>query len=161
MRILAGQGDTMEHKSDSRDEGRGKIKKRIHTKHEPKMNHELRNVIFIGLGLGVALLIYWAVHNKPPSQQLPTERAEPSPRVERKTAAESRIPPYYKTAEAAKPFPSLVPAAYFRRYPLVERAYQIAAEIPEVIAQQPCYCYCEGHGHHSLLDCYASDHGAG
>jgi hypothetical protein len=135
--------------------------KKIQAKHEQKKNSELRNVIFIGLGLGVALLIYWALHNEPASRQLATERAEPPMAVERETATESRIPPYYETAEVAKPFPSLVPAAYFRRYPLVERAYQVAAEIPEVIAQQPCYCYCDRHGHHSLLDCYASDHGAG
>ena len=135
--------------------------KKIQAKHEQKKNNELRNVIFIGLGLGVALLIYWALHHKPPSRQLPTETGEVPVRIEKETAAESRIPPYYETAEAAKPFPSLVPAAYFRRYPLVERAYRIAAEIPEVIAQQPCYCFCEGHGHHSLLDCYASYHGAG
>jgi hypothetical protein len=30
-----------------------------------------------------------------------------------------------------------------------------------VLAQQPCYCYCDGYGHGSLLDCYASYHGAG
>ena len=135
--------------------------KRIQDKHEQKKNNELRNVIFIGLGLGVALLIYWTLHDESASRQLATESAELPGRAERKTATESRVPPYYETAEAAKPFPSLVPAAYFRRYPLVERAYQVAAEIPEVIAQQPCYCYCQGHGHHSLLDCYASDHGAG
>ena len=135
--------------------------KTIQTKPDQKNNNELRNVLFIALGLAGALLIYWALQNKPPSQQLATEREELPVGDERKNAAASRIPPYYETAEAAKPFPSLVPAAYFRRYPLVERAYQVAAEIPEVIAQQPCFCFCEGHGHHSLLDCYASDHGAG
>ncbi len=71
------------------------------------------------------------------------------------------VPPYHESAAAAKPFPNLLPAAYFRNYPLVARAYQIASEIPEVIAQQPCYCYCDKFGHRSLLDCYASDHGAG
>lgn len=71
------------------------------------------------------------------------------------------VPPYYASAEAAKPFPRLVPASRYRGYPLVQRAYQVAAEIPEVIAQQPCYCYCDKFGHASLLDCYASDHGAG
>ncbi len=70
-------------------------------------------------------------------------------------------PPFHKSAEAAKPFPKLLSAAYFRQYPLVVQAYKIAAAIPEVLAQQPCYCYCDRFGHGSLLDCYASDHGAG
>ncbi len=71
------------------------------------------------------------------------------------------VPPYRESASAAKPLPELLAAAYFRNFPLVARAYQIASEIPEVIAQQPCYCYCDKFGHRSLLDCYASDHGAG
>jgi hypothetical protein len=55
----------------------------------------------------------------------------------------------------------LLPAAYFRGYPLAARAYKAASEIPDVAAQQPCYCFCDKFGHRSLLDCYASNHGAG
>ena len=66
------------------------------------------------------------------------------------------------SADAAKPFPKLLPAEYFRGYPVLARAYAIANEIPGVIAQQPCYCWCEANFRHkSLLDCYASEHGAG
>ncbi|MFB3154453.1 MAG: hypothetical protein ACE10I_08275 [Candidatus Acidiferrales bacterium] len=70
-------------------------------------------------------------------------------------------PPYHRSAAAARPLPRTLPPEYFRRSPLVARAYQIAGEIPTVIAQQPCYCRCDRLGHRSLLDCYASDHGAG
>lgn len=71
-------------------------------------------------------------------------------------------PPYHKSAEEAKPFPTLVPASRFSNRPVVARAYQMASEIPGVMAQQPCYCNCDKvHGHTSLLDCYASDHTAG
>ena len=92
---------------------------------------------------------------KPVPVQKPAAESSASP-----TAAR-RVPPYHASAEAAKPIPQLVPAEYFRDYPLVARAYRIAAEIPGVIAQQPCFCYCDKIGHRSLLDCYASDHGAG
>lgn len=85
---------------------------------------------------------------------------EPEPRAAASPPARP-VPPYHESAKAAKPFPPLVPAEYFRDYPLVARAYRIAHEIPGVIAQQPCYCYCDKFGHRSLLDCYASDHGAG
>lgn len=39
-------------------------------------------------------------------------------------------------------------------------AYELAAKVPQVIYQQPCYCYCDrGHGHKSLHSCFESEHG--
>lgn len=39
-------------------------------------------------------------------------------------------------------------------------SYELAAKIPQVIYQQPCYCYCDrGHGHKSLHSCFESEHG--
>jgi hypothetical protein len=43
----------------------------------------------------------------------------------------------------------------------VARAYRVAQQIPAVLAQQPCYCWCDSMGHGSLVDCFATDHGAG
>jgi hypothetical protein len=43
----------------------------------------------------------------------------------------------------------------------VKRAYQVAKEIPETLAQLPCYCHCDrGFGHKSLHTCFVDDHGA-
>ena len=42
-----------------------------------------------------------------------------------------------------------------------KRAYQIGREIPEVLAQMPCFCGCEAFGHENLLDCFIDEHGAG
>lgn len=40
-------------------------------------------------------------------------------------------------------------------------AYQVAKEIPETLAQLPCYCYCDrGMGHKSLHSCFEDDHAA-
>jgi len=40
-------------------------------------------------------------------------------------------------------------------------AYELAAKIPKVIYQQPCYCYCDrSMGHTSLHSCFSSTHGA-
>ncbi len=39
--------------------------------------------------------------------------------------------------------------------------YQIAKEIPEVLAQLPCFCGCEAVGHETLLDCFVDEHGVG
>jgi hypothetical protein len=42
-----------------------------------------------------------------------------------------------------------------------KRAYQVAREIPEILAQMPCFCGCEAVGHQSLLDCFVDRHGEG
>ena len=40
-------------------------------------------------------------------------------------------------------------------------AYELAAKIPKVIYQQPCYCYCDRNmGHNSLHSCFSSTHGS-
>lgn len=44
--------------------------------------------------------------------------------------------------------------------PVQIRAYEIAAKIPGVLNQLPCYCYCERMGHKSLHTCYEGDHAA-
>jgi Protein of unknown function with PCYCGC motif len=44
--------------------------------------------------------------------------------------------------------------------PYQVRAYELAAKIPNVINQMPCYCYCEREGHKSLHTCFESTHGA-
>ena len=44
--------------------------------------------------------------------------------------------------------------------PFQTHAYELAAKIPNVIHQQPCYCYCDRMGHNSLHSCFESAHGA-
>jgi hypothetical protein len=46
------------------------------------------------------------------------------------------------------------------QYPYQTRAYELAAKIPAVIHQQPCYCYCDRMGHNSLHSCFENVHGA-
>ncbi len=38
-------------------------------------------------------------------------------------------------------------------------AYRAVREIPQTIAQMPCYCHCDrGMGHKSLYSCFEDDH---
>ena len=69
-----------------------------------------------------------------------------------------RVPHYFWDAKAAQPLPrTLEPAGFSNRD--VVAAYRAAKKIPEVLAQQPCYCHCDRNmGHRSLLDCFASAH---
>lgn len=46
------------------------------------------------------------------------------------------------------------------QFPYQTRAYDLAAKIPVVLHQQPCYCYCDRMGHNSLHSCFESAHGA-
>jgi hypothetical protein len=71
-----------------------------------------------------------------------------------------RIPDYVEDMDRARPLPvTLDPAKFTNTH--VRKAYQLARELPEVLAAQPCYCYCDaGFGHKSLLDCHIDDHSA-
>jgi hypothetical protein len=66
-----------------------------------------------------------------------------------------RIPAYFESADAGRPFPGTLSPSLFED-PASVKSYELAREIPEVLAQQPCYCWCEGHG--SLLGCHATRH---
>jgi len=47
------------------------------------------------------------------------------------------------------------------QHPFQTHAYELAAKIPAVLHQQPCYCYCDrGMGHNSLHSCFEGTHGA-
>jgi hypothetical protein len=67
------------------------------------------------------------------------------------------VPPYYETAERAKPFPKTLFPARFSQ-PSVARAYSVAKAIPDVLVQQPCFCGCASFRHRGLLACFVSEH---
>lgn len=46
------------------------------------------------------------------------------------------------------------------QYPYQGHAYELAAKIPSVLHQQPCYCFCDRMGHNSLHSCFEGTHGA-
>ena len=46
------------------------------------------------------------------------------------------------------------------QFPYQTHAYDLAAKIPVVLHQQPCYCYCDRMGHNSLHSCFETSHGA-
>ena len=73
--------------------------------------------------------------------------------------ADLGIPSYHAYA-LKPPFPATLDPKQFPDA-LNRNVYALAAKIRPVLYQQPCYCYCDRHaGHKSLLDCFASTHGA-
>lgn len=117
----------------------------------------LAGFVLLAVAAGVALLI-WSTGVERVKEEAVSLSPPSGPPVQ---APPSAVPPHHESAKAARPHPKLLPASHFREYPVVARAYRFAAEIPDVIAQQPCYCSCDDVGHRSLLDCFASNHGAG
>jgi hypothetical protein len=76
------------------------------------------------------------------------------------TATTQRVPAHFSNVADARPLPAVLDPEQFSN-PSVVKAYSYAKEIPEIFSQQPCYCNCDiGNGHRSLLDCFATDHGA-
>ncbi len=71
----------------------------------------------------------------------------------------ARIPPFLQPAQTSGPLPGTLAPAHFKDASIRE-AYTVALNIPGVLAQQPCYCWCKSSGHRSLLDCYRSEHAA-
>lgn len=77
----------------------------------------------------------------------------------RQSTDNDSIPPYFVNPQTARPLPKTdEPSSFANRF--VAAAYRAANQIPEVLAQQPCYCYCKRRGHRSLLDCFATKHAA-
>ena len=67
--------------------------------------------------------------------------------------------PAFQSVEAAKNLPKTLDPSLFTGS--IRSAYQVVSEIPEVIAQLPCYCRCDrGFGHKSLHTCFMDDHAA-
>ncbi len=68
---------------------------------------------------------------------------------------------HHPTPRLASEQSQVVPSAHYAEYPRVAQAYEMAAAVPGILDGLYCYCSCGEHsGHHSLLDCFASDHGA-
>ena len=71
--------------------------------------------------------------------------------------APGRVPRFAKSNLELKNLPPVLSAAQFTGK--TRLAYAAVKEMPETIAQLPCYCHCdEGFGHKSLQTCFVDDH---
>jgi uncharacterized protein with PCYCGC motif len=82
-------------------------------------------------------------------------------------AAQNDIPAYHDAPakKTAKLSPILKPAALNGNGAALteaqKKSYLIAAKIPGVLYQQPCFCHCDRHfGHDSLRACFTDQHGS-
>jgi Protein of unknown function with PCYCGC motif len=118
-------------------------------------------VLGSALALAVALAGACSTSHSNPSATAAPDRQPQAGEPATAGGPAAAVPPYFASAEAAKPFPPLMPASFFRSSPVIARAYRTASRYPGLVAQQPCYCHCDRIGHRSLLDCYSVEHAAG
>jgi hypothetical protein len=114
--------------------------------------------VFQALAPALVTSFIWAACSRPPPAG-PTAAeppSAPSPKVE-----SAPVPPFHRNIIPGQPLPQVLSADVFRDTPAIAEVYRAARRIPVVLAQQPCYCHCDRMGHGSLLDCFATDHGAG
>ncbi len=74
-------------------------------------------------------------------------------------AAMASVPAYYTVAPNPNTLLTTLSPELFTGNKRL--AYLAAKEIPQTLAQLPCYCHCDkGLGHKSLHSCFESEHGA-
>jgi hypothetical protein len=93
--------------------------------------------------------------NKP----TPAEHVALHTPVEPAAPAVKTIPAHFEKAPSRGSLgPTLDPEMFSG---VTREAYRVAREIPQTIAQMPCYCHCDrGMGHKSLYSCFEDDHAA-
>lgn len=126
----------------------------------------MKSILALLVGLILALVaVTWlsASHNEQASTQPPTEKSgvvATEHSNNHQPAAILRVPAYQSSAHSlATLAPTMRPEVFEGNN--VRRAYQVALEIPQTLAQLPCYCHCDrGQGHKSLHSCFIDEHGA-
>jgi hypothetical protein len=73
--------------------------------------------------------------------------------------------PAYNVSTPKGPLPAILSGPQLTgesfQHPYQAVAYKMAAKIPAVLHQQPCYCHCDREmGHNSLHSCFEGTHGA-
>ena len=110
-----------------------------------------------------AFIVYWIDDNKRPpvSAKEPAAvnvNAAPHEHVSHKARQASRVPKYSTEARDLNALPPTLSPALFTGNPKL--AYEVAKEIPQTLAQLPCYCHCDmSAGHQSLHSCFVTEHG--
>lgn len=126
-----------------------------------KNNFEGSLVVMKRILLLLTLVGLFAVSscNEQPKSNQPaasTPAAPPSAAVE---PARARVPAHFESAPPRESLSPTLNASMFTGK--ARQAYQVAAQIPQTLAQLPCYCHCDrGMGHKSLHSCFEDDHAA-
>jgi hypothetical protein len=103
----------------------------------------------------IAALIAMACGNTSSETARQSARSQQTPSAQ--TQTQSRVPAHFENASSIGTLaPTLAPERFIGP---TQEAYKIAREIPETLAQLPCYCHCDmSMGHKSLHSCFEDLH---
>ena len=120
-----------------------------------------RTISWVTIGVVVVALAVFALTRR---QRRPAQTESATHSAEHQSAptssAETKsVPAHYQTEPSASSLaPTLAPERFTGK---AQAAYRVVREAPQLIAQLPCYCYCDrGFGHKSLHSCFVDDHAA-
>ncbi|HEY0006809.1 MAG TPA: CYCXC family (seleno)protein [Pyrinomonadaceae bacterium] len=123
-----------------------------------------KRALIIGIVLAVAVAAVILAQSGRLSGDSPQEKASTAqPAHDAHSApagkAAARVPAYLEAPPGKGSLaPVLAPENFFGP---AREAYRAAREIPQTIAQLPCYCHCDKSiGHKSLHSCFENDHAA-
>ena len=118
-----------------------------------------RKIIWLIIGIAVVALAAFAITRlqKRPAQ---TESAHSAEHQSAPASSDAKsIPAHYETEPPRIALAATLDPEKFKS--TTRDAYRIVRESPQLIAQLPCYCYCDrGFGHKSLHSCFVDDHAA-
>ena len=121
----------------------------------------MRNkVLLIALAIiavAVGIVIHQKADERKAAIQKPVSNAN-SHSAHKASEVAPRVPAYQSGTEIRSLRPTLEPSEFIGK---TREAYKVAKQIPETLAQLPCYCHCDqGFGHKSLHSCFEDDHAA-
>ena len=121
-------------------------------------------IVLVLLVGGASIMSWWLwTGSSSPRTSVITTPNPAAVQMDRPNAAHShatvaRTPAYYTAPPNVNALPPTLSPELFTGNERL--AYRAAKEIPQTLAQLPCYCHCDkGHGHKSLLSCFETEHG--
>ncbi len=117
-----------------------------------------RNRLLIVGGVLLIVAAMLVINSARTSRPVPETQSR-SQAAEEAPFDKKRVPAHYPEAPTLKSLgPTLAPEQFRGQ---TRDAYRAVREIPQTIAQLPCYCHCDrGMGHKSLYSCFEDDHAA-
>ena len=123
------------------------------------MNKTWPLIAVVAVLAAIAMIVVGNSDNRRPTAAVPETQpvAQPPAHDHPHPHDTKTVPAFFEKAPArASLGPTLEPEKFTG---LVRDAYRAVREIPQTIAQMPCYCHCDrGMGHKSLYSCFEDDH---
>jgi hypothetical protein len=118
-----------------------------------------RILILIIIGVAIIGLVAFALTRRQGRATQTQNAAHPAEHPAAASSEAKAIPAHYESEPARISLaPTLDPEKFTSK---TRDAYRIVRDAPQLIAQLPCYCYCDrGFGHKSLHSCYVDEHAA-